>query len=215
MAEMEEKYRTDLEGNPYPLEDSESGKNAFYFSDCEVPGHTVAYCVCLKKIKDHNEGKLSLAHSDCGSAIDRNQCKAARLRREEKEVGHALYFISRKRLNDEYDAMRAAAGERMTALCMKKDKFNMPKSKSAASVEKKIDKTFAADTDADEGNDYAAAINAAISKTIAEKPKPEPESEPKAAPVPQKKPAAQAVPARGGMSLIEMARARMAANAAQ
>jgi hypothetical protein len=209
MAEMEDIYKVDENGNPYSLEKSLSGTNAFYINDCAVAGHTAAYCSCLKKIMDNQNARLPAVYQSCGEAIDRNQCKAARLRREEVAAGHALYFISRARLNVKFEAERAALQDQIASYSNKKSAFNMPIARPAP-------KPAPVEFDSG-GGDYAAAIN----KAMLEAAKPEPKKEVVVEPVAPKaksvvtavESAKPALAQKPGLSLIEMARAKLAASA--
>lgn len=202
-------YTVDANGNRYGLERSAHGSNAFYFGDCDVAGQTVAYCVCLKKIAMNKQGQVYGGAQNCCDAIERNGCKADRMRREESEAGHALFYIERARLNAKYEEDCAAAKVRMETLSAKKDAFGLQRTKRAAPA----DAAASVETPVEE-NGYAAAINKAMQETIAEQPKPAVASMQPTAGVTAGPVAVAPTSGTGGMSLIEMARARMKAAAA-
>lgn len=199
-------YTIDAEGNRYGLERSEHGSNAFYLSGCDIAGQTVAYCVCLKRIAMHKKRQVYGGAQNCCDAIERNGCKADKMRRQETEAGHALFYIERAKLNAKYEDASAAANVRMEALSAKKDTADSQRTKRAPPTV----------TAPAEENGYAAAINKAMQEAIAEQPKRAVASVQPPARA-EKKPSAPPVlsaVAKSGMSLIEMARARMAAAAA-
>jgi hypothetical protein len=211
MAEMEEIYRTDESGNPYSLDKSESGTNAFYFDDCTIVGRTAAYCVCMKRLSESKRGEISEMNSSCGDAINHNTCKAARMRREEVAAGHALYYVSRARINAKYETRQLELHEKIASLSNKKSSFNMPVARTVPKVEVETQ-----DSALNIGGDYADAINIAMKETAPAELKkvlikPE-EPKPKSTMSIEKMTVLS--PQKSGMSLIEMARARLAATAA-
>ena len=183
----------------YPLEKSLSGTNAYYIHDCAAAGHTAGYCACLKKIMDHGNGRLSEIYANCGNAMDKNSCKASKMRKEEIAAGRALFYISRAKLQ----AQTAAENEAILA--------NMRSREPAKSSWGKAPLTHVPPSANPQpkpsfdhgGGDYAAAINAAIqeetnkpeTKLVTETKDLQPTSAPAVKP---------------GMSLLEMAKARAA-----
>lgn len=83
----------------YPLEMSESGRNAFYIADCDVVGHRPPYAACLHRISLNARKELK-DNEDCVRAIQQGTCRALALRREEIKAGHAIHFINRDKLNE-------------------------------------------------------------------------------------------------------------------
>lgn len=80
----------------YPVEESASGKNAFYHF-CHNRQQQVNYAVCLHTIRAINEGRIPKDQfTDCQRGYNRNDCYAKIMLAEEKKAGQALYFIPRK-----------------------------------------------------------------------------------------------------------------------
>lgn len=82
----------------YPIEASQSGDNAYYFTGCPVSSGRLNYAACLAKCRTRKAGKLGEQYSDCSVLIGKRQCKALEMFAEEKEAGVALYFTSRLKL---------------------------------------------------------------------------------------------------------------------
>ena len=211
---MDDIYKVDENGNAYSLEKSFSGSNAFYIQDCATAGNTAAYCACLKKGMDHQNGRLATMYSQCGDAIDRNSCKAARMRREEVAAGHALFYISRARINAQYESDKAISDAKLASMYAPKKSWGVPVSKPKPAQADTTGQSF------DIGDSsYATAINMAIAEGVKSEPEVvvvAPEKK-EVAPIEVKQvalpPASSlSVAVKVGMSLIEMARKRSAAN---
>lgn len=87
-----------IDDETYPLEASESGDNAYYIPHgCECSPRP-AYASCLAKCSARKKGRLDERYSDCSAAIGGKRCPALVMRKEEKEKGIALYFVSRPKL---------------------------------------------------------------------------------------------------------------------
>lgn len=208
----------------YPPEVSAGGINAFYMPGCDHVGHRPSYAICLNKIMHYERnGKLDDLHG-CGQQISSKLCPALKLRAEEKAAGKAIYFIHREKLQafkSEQDQQQRAAVEAKSAIkrdpnTMKfpaevnlarglpadhVDHFHIGKGKPHQPAPKKDTGLLA-----HSGASYADAINAALAA---------PATMPEPAPAPQKVASSQpapAVPFKAGMSLLEMAKARLAAS---
>lgn len=86
-----------IDDEKYPLEASESGDNAFYFAGCPAMARP-NFASCLAKCRARKKGRLDERYSDCSALIGKRECIALKMRKEEKEKGHAIYFISRPKL---------------------------------------------------------------------------------------------------------------------
>lgn len=82
----------------YPVEASESNDNAYYFTGCPVSSGRISFASCMAKCRTRKQGKLGEQYSDCSSLIGKKQCLAIKMRREELDAGHAIYFVSRVKL---------------------------------------------------------------------------------------------------------------------
>lgn len=204
----------------YPPKMSEGGINAYYLDDCAAVGHRPNYAVCLNKANAlKRDGTLH--GSECETAIRHKTCKALALRKEELKAGRAIYFVHRDKLrafNEERDAKaRPVVSERSKQHTPNIVKPAPKKEEHFPKFTPKKEEHF---LDAKTG-DYADALNASLQanavsnelerlsqKPVEEKPvasiitsaqqsKPEPEVE--------------NVSVKAGMSMVEIARMRLAA----
>jgi len=204
------KYEYLVDDEIYPVEASLWGTNAYHFS-CTVRAGTQANCICANKLKAFDEKRFGGILEECHDAIRVGTCPARAMRREEELAGKAIYFVNRKKLQAANDARDAAAratvpakwGEKKPApvrTAPKVDDAQKPEHKApVVKSQPKVEAPSFSD-----GGDYAAAINRAMSEAaVAPKQnKVEPKTPPVIDTLPSVKP---------GMSLIEMARQRMAA----
>lgn len=90
---------SDTESTIHSIDDSASGKNAYYV-ECAHQGQKVAYCACLNRQK--TLASRDTGHpgdwSECKTAKSRNQCRALDMREQELLQGRALFFIPRNSL---------------------------------------------------------------------------------------------------------------------
>lgn len=184
-----------VDNEEYPLKSSAGGRNAFYMGSCETIGYSPAYAICLNKINAlARDG--SLKDSPCEGAIRNRSCGALVLQAEEAKAGKAIYFINREKLM----AFNAERDNR-AKLDAK------PAKKVVAAPVKPLPVAVAKHfLDVDTGS-YADALNATLANGMV--------SEKLESPEVIVKPAAQlkqtpVAPVVAGMSLIEMARARLA-----
>ncbi len=206
----------------YPVEASAGGNNMHYIA-CDAVGWRPNYAVCLNKIAARKAGRASeVIGGDCCRAIDNGTCSALAMQKEEATAGKALYFVNRVKWLAQHEAWiaeqpwslenqrairdrqvvthrpsavykmseeeRRRLQEAQQETWAKKPHQSTPRSKPVAVTH-------------DDGNDFAAAINAALQETAQEKPAP-------AAP-------AALAGAKPGMSLIELARLRLAQQGAE
>lgn len=207
----------------YPPEMSAGGINAFYMPGCDNVGHRPSYAICLNKImRVERTGKLDDLHG-CGQQISSRLCPALKLRAEEKEAGRAIYFVHREKLQA-FKGEQERQGRAAPAATSKRDPnamrfpayvneqrglppdhvdhFHVGKGKPHAPAPKKDSGLLA-----HSGASYADAINAALAATPATTPEPAvtPAKVESATPAP-------AVPFKAGMSLLDLAKARLAAS---
>jgi hypothetical protein len=207
----------------YKPEASAGAWNAYYSEICEAVDHRPAYFICLNKIMAYErDGKLSSMH-DCEAQIGRGHCPALKMRSDEKAAGKAIYFVNREKLNaftnkrDEDAALnkreeKVAETRRRAALPVpapgdyngfKRDSVQ-PATKSVEVPQVKIEHFLEAQV-----GGYADAINASIKASAVSEPVVEASKSPEVKTV-------QATPqasVSAGMSLIEIARMRIAAKA--
>lgn len=179
----------------YPVSASALGTNAYYIPNCKEVGHNAAYASCLKKIKDRKEGRLDAQYSDCSAAIGRKDCPAMAMRKEEELENKAIYFINRKKLqsNNQFRDEMAASQARADNV---KSASKFP-NKSTRAVEP-------VGSIAIPESSYAAAINNAMQEMSKE------ETVTSKSVIAKQKEAPPVVINKTGMSLLDMARARMA-----
>lgn len=212
---------TNIEGyvddEVYPVEKSAGGSNAYCMKACVVVGYQPAYCICVNKIQAMQRDDTLRGLEECESAIRHGACPAVAMREEELKAGKAIYYINRVKLqkfNDAQADMEADLLRRKMGIERKAGKhiasvpsvatFKTPPKPASASLPP-------------EENGYAAAINAAM-RDLEKKPDPAPVPTPapiRVEPKPEPKPAAKAAQPqlKAGMSLVELARARLAAKA--
>lgn len=92
-----------VDDTKYPIEASESGDNAFYFTGCPVSSGRINYGSCLAKCKTRKSGKLGEQYSDCSALIGKRQCMAIDMRMKELAENRAIYFVSRLKLLEHND----------------------------------------------------------------------------------------------------------------
>lgn len=205
---MSEKFE---DAENYPVESSASGENAYYLNNCEVVGHRPAYCVCLRKIEERKNGALATVYSDCSAAIGKKQCPAQRMRKEELAEGRAIYFINRRKVNAFRQYEEEMERQRLSVTPPAKDK---PRTERVSKPSQPEPTQHFLDVAT---GDYADAINRSLAtqekaeklektkKSESAKPAPQkPAEQPKTAPAAQLKP---------GMSLLELARLQLQAQA--
>ncbi|QNK01644.1 hypothetical protein [Dyella telluris] len=117
---MEEKIELrDIPNDPInedklPMGESRSGSNGYYFWCDQYSGRS-NYAVCLHTIEAVLEKRPNLRTS-CQDAICSRTCPAIKMRKEEMQVGHALYFRDRHKTLAEFqkqsEAARAGIGYR-------------------------------------------------------------------------------------------------------
>lgn len=78
-----------------PIESSADGKRNAFHHHCAIAEGNKAYAVCLHLCEKRKEGALPVIYSECSVAIGKKTCPALKMRREEIEKGHAIYFIER------------------------------------------------------------------------------------------------------------------------
>lgn len=173
-----------------PIEASADGKRNAFSHACAAVQHTKSYAVCLHLIdKVKTKGSLPLTYSDCEKAIEGTGCPARKMRAQEIEKGHAIYFV--ERIKGEHTIMEPGSyvGHKVS---------NFKKSKAATSS--KVEAQSAQPQSAEDlflngAAGYDTAINTALSvQTKTESPQP----------------AVDHIP---GESLLEMARRLMNQNA--
>lgn len=189
----------------YPVEASARGDNAYYLEHCTVTHVRPGYASCLKKIADRKNGRLETAIADCSAAIGKKECPAQKLREKELKEGKALFYISRPKLRAFSQYREEMSMQRLAALTDGKS------GKSKASP-KPVEPPKVSSPLPDTTSDYAAAINRALAEEAKQPATPAPKPKQPAI----KPAAANPAPVAGkvGMSLIELARLRFAAQAA-
>jgi len=181
-----------------PIEASASGKNAYYLENCAVVGHRPAYAACLLRVEKRKSGRLSTCFADCSAAIGKRECPAMRMRQEEIDKGESIYFVDRDALNAANAARHEYEDGRVLALVSGEAKV----SKRPSAAKRQV----AADT-----GTYAAALNNALKAATPSVPP----ILPPAAPAVEFKKPELVVGANPGMSVLELARLRMAAKQSQ
>lgn len=83
----------------WPVEKSKSGTNAFYHF-CHIRGCQQNYGVCMHIIAAIDEDRIGKdSFVDCQRACTRGDCEAKKMRADEINAGHALYYKERTNLN--------------------------------------------------------------------------------------------------------------------
>lgn len=82
----------------YPISQSADGTNAYYCDFCNHAGYRPNYASCLRRIADRKEGRLITNEAQCSAAIGNKVCPAMAMKKEEKQAGHAIYYINRIKL---------------------------------------------------------------------------------------------------------------------
>lgn len=80
---------------PLPLLASERSDNA-YILPCDIYQGRRHYAVCLRIVNRHEDGNPAPWEPNCNNAIACRQCPAVKMRDEEDEAGHALYYTPRE-----------------------------------------------------------------------------------------------------------------------
>jgi hypothetical protein len=202
----------------YPPKMSEGGINAYYLDDCAVVGHRPNYAVCLNKANAlKRDGTLH--GSECETAIRCKTCKALALRKEELEAGRAIYFVHRDKLQ-EFNEGRDAKVRPVVSERSKQHASNIakPAPKKEEHLAKSTPKKEEHFLDVKTG-DYADALNASLQANAApnelerssQKPVEEKPVASITASAQQPKPEVENVSVKAGMSMVEIARMRLAA----
>lgn len=145
----------------YGPERSASGtENAYYLPSCPHAGHRPAYCSCLDKIARRKKGRL-VDNPDCSAAIGNKSCPALAMRHEEELAGKAIYFISRKQLQEEMKIAADARAEVFSRMAERGKNWAPSRTKRPSTAPAK---PAAATPPA---VDYAAAINQALANAKA------------------------------------------------
>jgi hypothetical protein len=164
----------------YPVDASKQGGNACYVDTCQVVGSRPAYAACLSRIQLRADGKSLPSQPECATAINRGECPAQAMRKEEIDAGQAIYFINRRKLREFIDLREGNTAREVIAEAVNWVKAKVkPKAPPPAAPKHFLDSDV---------GDYAAALNTAINK-----------------------PSAPPAEAKSGMSLLELARASLAA----
>jgi hypothetical protein len=204
----------------YPPKMSEGGINAYYLDDCAVVGHRPNYAVCLNKANAlKRDGTLH--GSECEMAIRHKTCKALALRKEELEAGRAIYFVHRDKLQ-EFNEGRDAKVRPVVSERSKQHAPNIAKSAPAPKKEERFAKSAPKKEEHFldvKAGDYADALNAslqanAVSNELecsSQKPVEERSVASITASAQQPKPEVENVSVKAGMSMVEIARMRLAA----
>lgn len=168
-----------------PVTASADGQRNAYIHSCDALKQRRHYAVCLHLCSERKGGRLDIIYSDCSALIGKKTCPALKMRKEEIEAGHAIYFEERRKIVPGFfDTAKTLIGEAATFVERSvKPLLNKPKSDDLLSS-------------IDTGT-YADAINSAIQAPKIDTSKAEvPKEIPKVAPV-------------VGESLLDMARRLM------
>jgi len=150
--------------NPATLADSKSGQNRFILA-CDATGQSMLYCSCLARLGalDSPGVKTPKDWQECGRHRVHGECPATKMRAEEVEKGHALYFVP--------PGSQMVQGPGMAWISSPKKSLPAPIGKStpprtAAPAPKPAPTKSTSMLDAiGQGNDMAAVVNAAA-KTL-------------------------------------------------
>lgn len=82
----------------YPISKSAEGTNAYYCEFCQYAGYRPSYASCLRRMADRKEGRLISNEASCSAAIGNKVCPALAMKAEEKQAGHAIYYVNRIKL---------------------------------------------------------------------------------------------------------------------
>ncbi len=170
---------------PLPVAASADGQRNAFIHSCDVLKQRRHYAVCLHLCDERKKGRLDIVYSDCSSLIGKKTCPALKMRKEEMDAGHAIYFEERRKIVPGFfDTAKNLVGEVKS--------FVGRSVKSLPNKPKPVDLLSSIDT-----GTYADAINSAIQAPKVETPKVEASKEiPRVAPV-------------AGESLLDMARRLM------
>lgn len=79
-----------------PIELSADGKRNAFVHHCAILNQRRSYAVCLHLCGERKKGRLDVTYSDCSTQIGKKLCPALKMRKQEVEAGHALFFEERK-----------------------------------------------------------------------------------------------------------------------
>ncbi|WP_151710774.1 hypothetical protein [Acinetobacter brisouii] len=97
----------------YSPSKSQEGSNAYYLEYCLHGCHRPNYAACLNKIDTVQIGTALLNDSGCTAAIERQECPAQRMRKEEQSEGRAIYYMNRVKLREHQCANAELMGVRL------------------------------------------------------------------------------------------------------
>lgn len=107
----------------YPVDMSKAGKNAYYHH-CNQRGQSVSFAVCLHTIAAIDENRVKEDQFiDCQVACKNGLCEARRMRRQELDAGHALFYKERTNINPANTRSEKEAQEK--ALCASSGKYDL------------------------------------------------------------------------------------------
>lgn len=90
------------ENDKLPLELSKDSKRNAFAHRCEKVAAYKNYAVCLHLMNERKNGALPVIYSECSASIGNKTCPAIKMRKEEAEKGHAIYFLERVRSEATY-----------------------------------------------------------------------------------------------------------------
>ncbi len=95
----------------YPLAKSKGGSNMKVIH-CKVIGAASNYAVCLHRIDAKARGNVpeNVIGKGCCRAIDWKECPAQDMRRAEEDAGHALHYIDRTKYLEQQSAFFDSKG---------------------------------------------------------------------------------------------------------
>ena len=140
----------------YPPSASTQGSNGRYLDYCFAVAHRPAYAACLNRVAAWKTHSLDQTlYADCQRLMDRDECPALAMRKEEIEMGRALYFLNTKKLNRWIEERAVWLGAKVAALF-----GSTPKKPQETPAATKLPVT----TIHSEQDDYALALNRAFQK---------------------------------------------------
>lgn len=174
----------------FPASASEGANNAFYHR-CEAVEHMSGYASCLKKIADRKNGKLEAIFSICSSEIGQKRCPAIEMQKEEYLQDKAIYFIDRVAYQSFYQGQEVVL---VPLAPYQPQTRRTTVSQPARALSEPAETNYVApvvkSSTQEAGNDFAAAINAELSRSATMK--------------------AKSHVTQVGKSLLDIARARVA-----
>jgi hypothetical protein len=145
-----------IENDTLPIDLSRDSKRNAFAHRCEKVAAFKNYAVCLHLMNERKNGALPVTYSECSAAIGNKSCPAIKMRKEEAEKGHAIYFVERVRSEATY--MEAGDFKEVTVSDYKrKRKSPVTKSEPVSAKPKS-----AADMFLSGGAGIADAINEAV-----------------------------------------------------